>query len=54
MSSSSSPYSPSDDEVVSQAAAVRSVNPGIGTQKLLQAIKTENPTWTLSEKVLSP
>ena len=45
---------PSDEEIQSRVSEIRITSPTIGLQKLLTAIKSQEPSWSLSEKVPSP
>ena len=49
----STQYSPTDDQVLSLAIQIKNTSPSIGLSKLLSALKSQAPTWTLSEKVPS-
>lgn len=49
----STQYSPTDDQVLSLVIQIRNTSPSIGLSKLLSALKSQAPTWTLSEKVPS-
>lgn len=48
----SSPISPSDDDVLAAIHVSRESHPDLGVSKLQAAILSENPTWTLSENRL--
>jgi hypothetical protein len=45
-------YSPANDQVLLLATQIRNTSPSIGFSKLLSTLKSHEPTWTLSEKVL--
>jgi hypothetical protein len=51
-SDSSGPQvSPTDEEIITIAADIRTKTPALGIAKVLLAIKKSEPTWILSEKV---
>lgn len=52
MTSQASTYSPGDAELSTSVKALRISNPTLGIPKLLNLVKTENPTWLVSEKRL--
>ncbi|QRV85458.1 SET domain protein [Ceratobasidium sp. AG-Ba] len=43
---------PTDDELIATVRSVRSQNPALGIQKLLAAVLTAEPTWSVSDKRL--
>lgn len=43
-------YTPADPEIQSAASSIRAQSPTLGLTKLLAQIKSQNPTWSLSEK----
>src|SRR5205085_10471487 len=45
---------PLDEEIQSLVSEIRLTNPTIGLQKLLAAIKAQESSWSLSEKVCLP
>jgi hypothetical protein len=46
--------SPTDEQIITIAAGIRTKTPALGIAKVLLAIKQNEPTWTLSEKVVFP
>lgn len=50
MTSVDVPYSPADAEILALAAEIREQSPSLGLTKVLSAIKSQQPTWQLSEK----
>ena len=50
MASVGAPYSPADAEILTLAAEIREQSPSLGLPKVLSAIKSQKPTWQLSEK----
>jgi hypothetical protein len=47
-------YSPTVIEVTTIVTTIRKESPNLGLQKVLLAIRQNEPTWALSEKVLAP
>jgi len=52
-STSTTHYAPTDSEISSIATDIRRTSPQLGIAKVLLEIKQRQPTWILSEKVLT-